>query len=140
MNIFEHIDKKTIVIFGVVAVLLLGFFFYSLSDSRQEPAQITVRSVSPLDSALGRELLSALAELKTTRLDTSIFEDPVFKSLEDFGVIIAPLPVGRRNPFAPFEEEAGAKSGDLAKPKTSAGSVNKPAAPPKKPDAEGFDI
>ncbi len=137
---FAHINKKSVVIFGSLAVLLLGFFFYSLSGKQEGTAAITVLPVSPLDAKLGRELLSALAELKSTKLDRTIFDDPVFDSLRDFGVEIASEPVGRRNPFALFEEEAKAVTGSSAKPKASAGSTPKPSPAPKTPTSDGFDI
>lgn len=137
---FAHITKKGFVIVGLVVMLLLGFFFYSLSGKQQDSAQMTVLPASPLDAKLGRELLSALAELKSTKLDRSIFDDPVFNSLRDFGVEIAPLPVGRRNPFALFAETAGAKGGSLSKPKVPQGQMSKPASAPKAPKTGGFDI
>lgn len=140
MRVSDYIDKKTLVVFGLLAVAALGYFFYSLSDKRQNGTQITALPLSSLDTALGRELLAALAELKSTKLDTSIFDDPVFDSLKDFGVVIAPLPVGRRNPFALFEEEAKTKGSGSAKPKSSAGATSKGAAPPKAPAREGFDV
>jgi hypothetical protein len=53
-------------------------------------------------SRISRDLIVTLSNLNTIRLDDSIFTDPVFLSLSDFGVQIPLQPVGRRNPFAPF--------------------------------------
>lgn len=138
MRVSDYLDKKTLIVFGLLILAALGYFFYSFSGERQDGTHITALPLSSLDTTLGRELLAALAELKSTKLDTSIFDDPVFESLKDFGVVIAPLPVGRRNPFAPFEGEEKAQKSGSATVKTPAGSANKPAAPPK--PAEGFDI
>ena len=147
MHIFEHIDKKVAVAFGIIILGLLGFFFYSLSGKVAEPPQLTVLPTSPLDATLGRDLLAALAKLKSTKLDTSIFDDPVFVSLKDFGVTIASQAVGRRNPFALFEGEAAAQKGVSGKPKTptsaSTGSAKKSVSPPKPPPkvpVDGFDV
>lgn len=86
-------------------------------------------SVAPADSAdavVGQDLLAALALLKTIQLDTSLFSDPIFKSLSDWGKAIPPQPVGRRNPFAPL-------GGTAVKPSASAPA--KPAVVPAKPAA-----
>lgn len=77
----------------VVVVAALLYYWYSsgstplLSDSSNSPASV--------------EILRALEGLHTVTLDSTVFEDPVFNSLSDFGVVIPPEPVGRRNPFAP---------------------------------------
>ena len=149
MSIFEHIDKKVVIGFGVVLTVLLGTSFYLLSGKTPEESSLTVLSDSPRDAALGRELLTALATLKSTKLNTAIFNDPVFKSLRDFGVVIAAQPVGRRNPFAslsattstknvvgttkiPLSGSAGASSGGL-----TGGQVS-PSSQPSSP--EEFDM
>ena len=134
-------DKKTLIVFGLLVLAGLGFFFYSFFDEgRGTSATITALPLSSLDTKLGRELLAALAELKSPKLDTGIFDDPVFESLRDFGVPIAPLPVGRRNPFAPLEPEAKQAGSGAAKQKPPAGASGKPSVPSKPPVAEGFDI
>ena len=53
-------------------------------------------------ASVSKELLVTLTNLRTIRLDDSIFSDPSFISLADYGVTIPPQPVGRRNPFAPL--------------------------------------
>lgn len=143
MQFFEHIDKRTLIISGLVIAALAGSFFYWLSDRpSDETPPITELSSTAFDAALGRELLTTLAKLKSTVLDTGIFDDPVFASLQDFGIEIAPQPVGRRNPFAEFSKSATAKpAATPPKPKTGApaASAPKPTAP-KAPQAEsGFD-
>lgn len=55
------------------------------------------------------ELLKLLARTKQIQLDSSIFENPVFISLQDFGQIIPLQPVGREDPFAPIPGAAPAK-------------------------------
>src|SRR3989338_5440917 len=149
MSIFEHIDKKVVIGFGVVLTVLLGAFFYLLSGENAEESPLTVLSDSPLDAALGRELLTALATLKSTKLNTAVFDDPVFTSLRDFGVVIAAQPVGRRNPFASLSATIPAKNeGDAAKIPLS-GSVGassggltggQPSPPPKPSSSEEFDM
>lgn len=145
---FGQVDKKTIVIFLCMVTALVVFLFYSLSGGEPDSGEITMLQTSPLDEKLGRELLSALAKLRTTKLDISLFDDPVFNSLKDFGVEIASEPIGRRNPFASFEEKADAKAGTKAGTKAGSSSavktpssLPKTSAPaPKPPVLNGFDV
>ena len=51
---------------------------------------------------------SAIGNLRTIDLDNSLFKDPLFVSLSDFGVTIPPAAAGRRNPFAPVGQGGGA--------------------------------
>lgn len=149
MDTLKQIDRRVLIASGILILLLAGAFFYWLSgNASDETPSITELPASSLDTTLGRDLLVALAKLKSTTLDTSIFDDPVFMSLKDFGVLIAPQPVGRRNPFAEFGDGARARqSAALPKvtaPKTKGSapalSPSKPA-PPKAPQVEGgFDV
>lgn len=149
MNIFEHVDKRMVIGFVIVFVVLASGFFYWLSgDSGSEgTGALTVLPTSPLDATLGRDLLVALATLKSTKLDTSIFTDPVFVSLKDFSVDISAQPVGRRNPFATFDAGSLPKTpqkqgipGQTVNipPKTT--TVTPPAPTAPVPETEGFDI
>jgi hypothetical protein len=52
--------------------------------------------------------------MKSTKLDSAFFTDPVFLSLKDSSVEIVKEPVGRKNPFAPFPGTA--KSSGAKKP------------------------
>ncbi len=47
-------------------------------------------------------LLLVLKSLQNLTLDTSIFEDPAFRSLEDYSVVLEVVPQGKANPFAPL--------------------------------------
>lgn len=153
MQIFEHIDKRVAVGFGVVLLVIIGWLFYRMGSTNTTEGPISEVRVSPLDATLGRELLAALATLKSTKLDTSIFDDPVFMSLTDFGVEISAQPVGRRNPFAPFATSttAGTKPSTTGSPVS--GAIPKaPSGTPAKttpsktapvepvPDIGGFDL
>ena len=47
-------------------------------------------------------MLVVLGNLHAIHLDDTLFKDPAFASLNDYGVTIALQPVGRHNPFAPI--------------------------------------
>lgn len=101
-------NKKVL---GLIAAFTLAVgAFLVLGGSAGAPAVSSspatpYLSVAPgvqADVIVGQDLLAALALLKTIQLDTSVFADPIFKSLSDWGKTIPPQPVGRRNPFAPL--------------------------------------
>lgn len=58
-------------------------------------------TIETVESPVTQELLATLANLRKIELNKSIFTDPVFISLNDFGVVIPKEPLGRRNPFLP---------------------------------------
>jgi hypothetical protein len=93
-------NSKILAALVLVAVLALGYFAYS---SLTSPAPATVTQTSPVS----QNLLLALSNLHTIRLNGSIFSDPAFQSLSDFGVVIPPEPAGRRNPFQPIGGSVG---------------------------------
>lgn len=107
-----HMDfitrNKGIVGGGIVILLfvLLYFLFFSGSST----PSLSQSSTSPVSESL----LTSLEELQTIKLDASIFTNPVFVSLTDFGVTIPPENVGRPDPFLPISGTA--TSSNLALP------------------------
>lgn len=79
--------------------MLLGALVYFMFFAGPGEAPALVQSTT---NNVSRDLVVTLSNLSTIRLDDSIFTDPVFLSLSDFGVQIPLQNVGRRNPFAPF--------------------------------------
>ncbi len=47
-------------------------------------------------------LLLVLKSLENVTLDTGIFDDPAYRSLKDYSVILEVTPQGKANPFAPL--------------------------------------
>ena len=79
----------------VVLVAALGYYLYS-SSGAGEPLSSSATGTSPVS----QEILTTLSQLQSVQLDPSLFSDPLFTSLSDFGVTIPPQQAGRRNPFA----------------------------------------
>ncbi|PIR86272.1 hypothetical protein COU13_01935 [Candidatus Kaiserbacteria bacterium CG10_big_fil_rev_8_21_14_0_10_43_70] len=98
--------KKNKILFAGVAVIIAGFVWYGMSEKQGENSLLTSTSISSAatQTAVERELLNTLLELRSIRLDGEIFSDPAFNSLRDFTTDIVSEPIGRRNPFAPLEE------------------------------------
>lgn len=106
--------KENKVLTGIIVAVVLvvgGYFAYGTGSSDE---LLTTTDAGTPTSQVSKELLSVLANLKSISLDTSIFTDPAFLSLSDFGTTIPLEPVGRDNPFAPLTQSgvrAGASTG-----------------------------
>lgn len=117
MDIYQQ--HKKIFLFGgiFVGVVILYFLFFSGGQSPAQGAStkaspgglVTEVAQSSSDVIVGRELLNLLAEIQTISLDFSIFDNPVFGSLEDWSRPIEPQPLGkslgRKNPFSEFSSD-----------------------------------
>lgn len=90
--------NKMLTLGGATILLAALIYFMFFSGSPNEGAVMPENATDNVS----RELVITLSNLNTIRLDNSIFTDPVFLSLSDFGVQIPLQNVGRRNPFAPF--------------------------------------
>lgn len=89
--------KKIIVPVIIAALLYAGYNFFLKGDSSAD--LLTVSTVSS-DDALGTEIIKAINQISTLKLDRSIFDDPIFSTLVDRSEQINPEKSGRDNPFA----------------------------------------
>jgi hypothetical protein len=94
MQFFKTNKTLILGIFGA-GLLIWAYFMFFAGGSSGPLLTSSGSSVSPVT----QELLVTLGNLRTIRLDETIFGDPVFESLSDFGVVIPPEAIGRRNPF-----------------------------------------
>lgn len=102
----SSIVKTTIIVLVIAGV---GFFGYNYLTRVDTPSDILIQQDSANTSKMGAEVLTALNQLKTLKLDSSIFQDKTFVSLRDFSKPLNSEPVGRLNPFSPIGiENAGA--------------------------------
>src|SRR6185436_12968398 len=95
MNFF---NKNKMAIGGGIGVLLLIYVYFAYFSGGSSATLTASDSGSPLST----DILVTLQSVHSIKLDNSIFSDPVFLSLSDFGVTIPAQNVGRRNPFAPI--------------------------------------
>lgn len=95
--------KKNMVVIGVIIAAIVVLYYFSSSGGGA-----VLTSSSEIESPVSQEILATLGNLRTIKLDNSIFQDPLFMSLSDFGVTIPPAAAGRRNPFAPVGQDGGA--------------------------------
>jgi hypothetical protein len=98
--------KQHMLLFVLLIVLVVGALWYGMSGGGTEEVPLltteTVDGGSPTDNAEDRELVESLLTLRAITLSGTIFSDPAFKTLQDFGTTIIAEPVGRLNPFAPL--------------------------------------
>jgi hypothetical protein len=111
---------KNIIIVLVVAGV--GYFGYNYLTRTDTASDVLIQQNSADTSKMGAEVLAALNQLKTLKLDGSVFQDKTFLSLRDFSKPLTSEPVGRVNPFSPIGVE-NAGSVKLA-PNTKTGTTS----------------
>lgn len=92
----NNIIKQNKIFVAGFVVLFAGVLYYWSTSTGSTPT-LTSSDTTPVT----QELILASNKLSAIRLDTSLFDDPVYLSLNNFSVPIPPQPFGRRNPFAP---------------------------------------
>ncbi len=90
---------RTALLFVLAVGLIYGGYQFFFAPPNEKA--LTVVTEGPA-SGPDQELIALLLELRGLTLDGVLFEDPVFRSLEDFGKELVTEPVGRINPFAPL--------------------------------------
>jgi hypothetical protein len=91
--------KNIILIIIIFAIAFIGYTLLFGKDRNE--AVLSSESTGEMSVVEG-DLVSLLIELRSVKLDDSIFSNPAFRSLRDFSQELVPEPVGRRNPFAPL--------------------------------------
>ena len=110
---------KTVIGVVVGLVLLAAIYFFATSGSKpaapSSPLQSSTATQSQTqsvigsdDAALSDKFLSLLLNIRTIKLDQTIFSSPAFTSLKDFTTTLsADTNPGRVNPFAPINSDSG---------------------------------
>ncbi|MBU3669085.1 MAG: hypothetical protein FGM57_03975 [Candidatus Taylorbacteria bacterium] len=142
MNFFKN---KTVLI--VIVLFIVAFVAYALMrDSGSSSTGVKKQSVStntvttaggaPALDGPGKEFVTQLLAIQNINFALDIFEDPVFRGLQDWSREIQPQEAGRPNPFAPLGDESR-----VASPATAEDAIanieepvtTKPAAKPATP-------
>jgi hypothetical protein len=101
MNWIRH--NKLVFILAIV-VVAIGVW-YGLSSGNEPPPLLTTTTPSGQnvqEKNADQEIIGTLLALRAVTLSGTIFNDASFMSLQDFGTMIVPEPIGRENPFAPL--------------------------------------
>lgn len=91
---------KNIII--ALIIIAIAFVVYTMLFTGGNSQALITETVDPSRNAVEQELIALLLELNSIKLDTSIFVDQDFQSLQDFSQELVSEPVGRTNPFAPL--------------------------------------
>ena len=98
------IKQHKLAFIGIIVVVVGGIWYGMTSNSAPEQlvTQVSTSSGSPTQDSADQELVASLLTLRAVTLSGTIFQDPAFTGLQDFGTTIVAEPVGRPNPFAPL--------------------------------------
>ena len=91
--------KKLIIPF---IVIVLAFVLYTVFIKKDGSTSLLKKESPTNGDVLGAEIIKAINQISTLKLDRSIFSDPIFKTLIDRSEELTPEPIGRVNPFAPI--------------------------------------
>jgi flagellar basal body-associated protein FliL len=115
MNNTPKSSKKTaIIIIVIIIVALIAYFYYEgntpVSNSSLETTVATNEA-----QAVGVRVLTLLNQIKSLKVDTDLFKDASYLTLQDYSVQIPPENVGRSDPFAPLVgmQRTGSTTGSL---------------------------
>src|SRR4051812_35513348 len=102
----DWIKKHFVIVLILIIVVVIGVWYGMSGGGAAPTSNLTTETVgdtgSPTADEQDRDLVETLLTLRAITLSGTIFTDPAFKSLQDFGTTIIPEPVGRDNPFAPY--------------------------------------
>lgn len=129
--------KKILIVIILLILIFVGYGFY-ISNNKSSSASVSKQpiSASSVQSSLegpGKEFVTQLLAIQNINFKLDLFKDPVYIGLQDFSREIIPQPIGRPNPFAPFDDESRTNSpttiSDISMETTSASAASgKPTA------------
>ena len=100
-------NKKNIIwILLTVVLLVLIYFIYTKVIAKDEADDFSsVSSASSNIGVLGQEFIYLVNKIRDIRIDIDFFNSAQFKKLKDFEPVFEyPKDVGRKDPFASFEQ------------------------------------
>jgi hypothetical protein len=93
--------KNRIVLLILAGVVVAGVIWYSFLREKTPQPLLQTEDLTQATS-VDSDVVAILLQLRAVSLSGTIFSDPAFVSLQDFGSQIVPEPIGRTNPFAPI--------------------------------------
>lgn len=92
--------KNKLILIVLCGIVLAGVVWYSFM--RDDSTQLLQTKDLTTATGVDNDVVGVLLQLRAISLSGTIFTDPAFQSLQDFGKEIVPEPIGRPNPFAPL--------------------------------------
>lgn len=107
------ISQHKLVFIIIIVAIVCGVWYGLSQGGTPAPVLTTDRGGVPTNTgnaSAGQDLVGVLLTLRAVTLSGTIFTEPAFASLQDYGTTIVPEPVGRTNPFAPLTIAAATTS------------------------------
>lgn len=95
---------KKIILTIVIAAILFVVYAVFIKKDPETQALLNTGASSPEAQAIGSQISQALLRIEQIKLDKSIFNNVIYKTLVDRSQPISDEPIGRSNPFAPIGE------------------------------------
>ena len=94
-------SKKTVISAGVIVILLAAIYLFS-KNTPVSSDKLLQPQATPEANAASSRILNLRRQIESLKIDTALFKDPAYMSLQDYTVEIPEISVGRPNPFAPI--------------------------------------
>lgn len=101
----DFFKKYKLTLIGTIIVIIVFVAYQNFYVANKEDNLLITSDGQIAGSIVGKEVIQLLGELESIKLDTSIFTEPSFNSLYDFGQDIESELRGRPNPFAPIGKD-----------------------------------
>ncbi len=100
-------NKILLIVFFIVTIL---FLWTMIGGSSNKPAPILESATAGANPVMDQDIINLLVDMRSIKLDGSLFKSPGFLLLRDFGRDIVAEPIGRTNPFAPIHSASTTKN------------------------------
>jgi glucose-6-phosphate isomerase len=92
---------KSLIGIGIIIAAVVVTYI-ALSKGPAESDSLLQSQATPEAAVVSARILNLLNQIKSLKIDTTLFTDPAYQTLVDYSVQIPPVDVGRPNPFAPI--------------------------------------
>jgi hypothetical protein len=100
MNTHPTTMKTWYWIIGIIVVSISIYYFFLAGPSKATSSSLLEQG--PASGVIGSQVLNLLNQISSLKIDSTVFQSAVYKSLQDYSVAIPTENVGRPNPFAPI--------------------------------------
>lgn len=118
--------KKIILVILILTILFIVYALFIKKDPTN--TNLVSSGVSDIQSSaeaqvIGNQIAQALLRIEKIKLDKTIFNSDIYKSLQDRSQPINEEPIGRSNPFAPLGDISVNSSTRSAVPATTTSAL-----------------
>lgn len=116
LNYLKHIGISVL----IIGAISFGYFqFFGLARGQEAPvnnSSFAEVNTGTDGEVVGADISALLVQINALKIDSVLFEDQSFKSLEDYTVLIPSQALGRENPFSPIGGKSGVsiQKGDIS--------------------------